>query len=123
MIEAYSEAIDVVAGAFIPFNNVTLKKGCTVELTGPSSVQFNKCGVYMVSFKGSATEATTVQLYKDGIAQPQAQAIGTEPSFVTLVQVAENNTCCPCSSPTICQVISEDATTFNAADITVTKVV
>ncbi len=123
MIEAYSESVDVIAGAFIPFNNVTLKKGCTVELTGPSSIQFNKCGVYMVAVKGSTTEATTIQLYKDGVAQPQAQATGTEPSFVTLVQVPENNSCCPCSSPTICQVISEDATTFNSVNIVVTKVV
>ena len=123
MLEAYSTAVAVGELGNIPFENVTIKKGCTVELSGPATIQFNKCGIYMVSCDATASASTTIQLYKNGIEQPQAQSTGTTLSFLTLVQVPENNTCCPCSSPTICQIVSTEGVTFDSVNIVVTKVV
>ena len=123
MLEAYSLNVTVAANSAIPFNNVSIKKGCTAELVSPSTINLNKCGVYMVAVDASSTESETIQLYKDGVAQPQAQSTGTSPSFVTLVQVTENNSCCPCSSPTAIQVVSTTAATLTDANIVVTKVI
>lgn len=123
MLEAYSTNVTVTADAAIPFQNVTLKKGCTAELSGISTIELNKCGVYMVSVDASAGTSTTIQLFKNGVAQPQAQSTGTSFCFVTLVQVPENNSCCPCTAPVSLQVISDAATTFTDANIVVTKVV
>ena len=123
MLEVYSTDIDVAANTAIPFQNVSLKKGCTAELSGASTIKLNKCGVYMVAVDASADPATTIQLYKDGVAQPQAQSTGGTPAFVTLVQVSENNSCCPCASPVSLQVINTTATTFANVNVSVTKVV
>ena len=125
MLEAYSLNTTVGSLEAISFNNVTVKKGCTAELSGTSTIQFNKCGVYMVSVDASTATATTLELYKNGIEQPQAQSTGTTPHFNTLVQVTDNNTCCPCSIPTTIQVLNvddADATLINA-NITITKIV
>ena len=124
MLEAYSLNVTVPAASAIPFNNVSLEKGCTAKLNGVSTIQFNKCGVYMVAFDGSLGTATTVQLYKDGVAQPQAQSTGASPSFVTLVQVSENNSNCPCAAPTEVQIRNTGtaAATFTDANVVVTKV-
>ena len=125
MLEAYSLNVEVASMQPIPFNNVTLKKGCTAELSGTSTIQLNKCGVYMVSVDASAAASTTIELYKNGIEQPQAQSTGGTPAFITLVQVTENNSCCPCSSPTTIQVLNVDdaEATFTNANICVTKIV
>jgi hypothetical protein len=77
----------------------------------------------MVSFDGSAAASTTVELYKNGVAQPQAQSTGITPSFITLVQVPENNSCCPCTSGVSLQIVNTTATTFTDANVVVTKVV
>lgn len=122
MLQAYSTDIAVAANTAIPFNNLTLEKGCTARLSSPATIQLNKCGVYMVSVDSSAGAATNVQLYKDGVAQPQAQSTGLNPSFVTLVQVDHNNSRCCCDSPTNLQVIADTAVTFTNANIVVTKV-
>ena len=100
MLEVYS--LNVVAAANTPFalTNASIEKGCTTELIGTSTIQLNKCGVYMVSCNGSAAAASTIQLAKDGVLQPQAQSTGTSPAFVTLVQVPVNNSNCYCVSPT-----------------------
>lgn len=125
MLEAYSLNQTVGSMEAVPFTNVSLKKGCTAELSGTSTIQLNKCGIYMVEFDCSSAAATTVQLYKNGIAQDQAQSTGTTPGFTTLVQVSENNTCCPCSAPTTIQILNADdaEATLTNANITVTKVV
>ena len=123
MLEVYSTDIDVAANTAIPFQNVSLKKGCTAELAGTNTITLNKCGVYMVSFDGSAEASTTVELYKNGVAQPQAQSTGITPSFETLVQVPENNSCCPCTSGVSLQIVNTTATTFTNANVVVTKVV
>lgn len=122
MLETYSTNVAVEASSAIPFNNASLKKGCTSVLNGASTIQLNKCGVYMVSFDATAEASTTVQLYKNGVAQPQAQSTGTSLGFVTLVQVTDNNTCCPCSSATNLQLINTTATTLTNANVVVTKI-
>ena len=122
MLEVYSTNVEVAADTAIPFQNVALKKGCTAELSGTSTIQLNKCGVYMVSCDASAEASTTIQLYKNGVAQPQAQSTGITPSFVTLVQVSENNCGCPCKAPVSLQVVNTTATTFTDCNVCVTKV-
>lgn len=122
MLEAYSLGVSVLAGAAIPFNNVTVEKGCTATIASPATVQLNKCGVYMVAVDASAAAAATIQLYKDDVAQPQAQSTGNSPSFTTLVQVSRNNSDCVCSSPTLLQVRTPAAATFTDANIVVTKI-
>lgn len=121
MLEAYSLNIDVAADTAIPFNNVSIEKGCTAVLSSPATIQLNKCGVYAVSVDASTSASTTVQLYKDGVAQPQAQSTGITPSFYTLVQVDKNNTCCACTSPVTLQVLNTTAATFTNANVAVTK--
>ena len=123
MLEVYSTDVTVAADTAIPFQNVSLKKGCTAELSGASSIELNKCGVYMVAVDASSEDAVTIQLYKDGVAQPQAQSTGVNPTFTSLVQVPDNNTCCPCASGVALQVVTDTATTFTNANCTVTKVV
>lgn len=123
MIESYSVNVAVGADANIPFNSTSIQKGCTVEKTGADTFQFNKCGVYMVAVDCSTGTSTTIQLVKNGVLQPQAQSTGVSPSFVTLVQVPNNNTCCPCSSPTVIQIQNTTAGTFTNANIVITKVV
>ena len=79
----------------------------------------------MVSVNGSAAAEGTIQLYKDGVALPQAQSTDTSPAFVTLVQADKNNSCCPCASPTVLQVRNEGAAAIDFTDvnIVITKVV
>ena len=123
MIEAYSVNVAVGADTNIPFNSTSMSKGCTAVKTGPDTFELNKCGVYMVSVDCSTGTSTTIQLVKDGVLQPQAQSTGLTPSFVTLVQVPNNNTCCPCSSPTVIQVHNTTAGTFTDANIVITKII
>ena len=123
MLEVYSTDIDVAANTAIPFQNVSLKKGCTAELSGTSTIELNKCGVYMVEVDASSEDAVTIQLYKNGVAQSQAQSTGTSLSFNTLVQVPDNNSCCPCASGVSLQVVTDTATTFTNCNATITKVV
>lgn len=124
MLEAYSLNVTVPASSAIPFANVTVNKGCTACLNGSSSIELNKCGVYMVSCDASSAATTTIQLFKDGVAQPQAQATGVSPSFSTLVQVPQNNSCCPCSEPTTVQIRNGGtaSATLTNANVVVTKI-
>ena len=123
MLEAYSLNVTAAANSNVPFNSTSLTKGCTVTKPSPDTINLNKCGVYMVAVDCSAAASTTIQLYKDGVAQPQAQSTGSSPSFTTLVQVDHNNSCCACSSPTTIQVKNTVATTLTDVNIVVTKVV
>lgn len=121
MLEAYSLNVAVGDDTAIPFNNVTVEKGCTARLTAPGTIELNKRGIYIVYFDAVAGTSTTVQLYKNGIAQPQAQSTGTAVSFVTLVQVPADNTCACCTSPTVLRVVNTTAGTFTNANVAVTK--
>lgn len=122
MLEAYGLNITVAENAPVPFADVSIRKGCSAILSAPATISLNTCGVYMVSFDASSATAVTVQLYKDGVAQPQAQSTGTSPNFTTLVQVDHNNNGCVCSSPTTIQIVALDAGTLTDANLVVTKV-
>lgn len=124
MIQAYSQNITVNAMQAIPFNSVSLKKGCTVEQSGNTTFALNKCGVYEVSCGVSAAASETIQLYKDGVPVQEAQRTGTSPNFVTLVQVDKNNCACnACDSPVTLQVMSVTDATLADASIVITKLV
>lgn len=122
MLEVYTLNASAGANSAIPLNNVSIKKGCSVVNSGPSSIELNKCGVYMVSFNGVAASATTVQMYKNDVPQPQAQTAGTNLNFQTLVQVTENNSNCCCSSPTVLRFVNSTSVTFPIVNVNVTKV-
>ena len=122
MLEAYSNSVALEANSYIPFNSTSLIKGKTVTKPSVDTINLNKCGVYMVSCNVSTTESTTIQLYKDGVAQPQAQSTGTNPTFTTLVQVDHDNSCCPCSSPVSIQIMNTTAGTVST-NIVITKIV
>ena len=121
MIQAYSENVAVTALSPVPFNNIAVKKGCAEDMSGAGAINLNKRGVYMVKVDATAGASTTLQLYKDGVAMPQAQSTGTTLSFSTLVQVDKDNSNCCCSSPTPIQVMSTEAVTLANANIVVTK--
>lgn len=135
MLEAYSknQTIPATTGV-IPFNSVTLKKGCTAELNGVSSIQLNKCGVYEVIFNATALATTagdiTVEMTKNGVAQPQATrtitgatvATSVNVPIATLVQVTDNNSCRCCDTPTILQFINTGVAWTGDVDIVVTKI-
>lgn len=124
MLEVYGLNVNAGENSPVEFNNVSLRKGCTATLSGNSTINLNKCGVYMVSVDASSTTTPTIQLYKNGVAQPQAQSTGGASSFVTLVQVDENNSCCACTSPTSLQIVNTGAAaTFTNINCCVTKVV
>lgn len=123
MIQAYSQNITVTAMQAIPFNSVSLKKGCTATQTGVSTFALNKCGVYEVTCGVSAAATETIQLYKDGVPVQEARRTGNSPNFTTLVQVDRNNSCCACDSPVTIQVMSVTAATLADASITITKLV
>ena len=134
MTEAYTLNVDVAENSAIPFNNVTIQKGCTSVFSAPATIQLNKCGVYAIHFDASVTsaDAGTVAstLYKAGVVQPQGQASANltadgiaNLAFDTLVQVRESNSCRCCDSPTIVQIVNTGiAATYNNANIVVTKV-
>lgn len=135
MLEAYSknQTIPATSGV-IPFNSVTLKKGCTAELTGTNTIQLNKCGVYEVLFNATALATAagniTVSMTKNGVTQPQATrtitgatvATSVNVPISTLVQVTDNNSCKCCDSPTILQFVNTGVAWTGDVDVVVTKI-
>lgn len=125
MFQGYSSNLTVAANTAFPFNNTVIDKGNAEALSAPSSIQLNRRGVYLVKVDGYATgsEATagSVQLYANGVAQPQAiseftLATGeiTNFGFSTVIKVTTNN--CPCNaitSPTILQLMNGDSAITN----------
>lgn len=119
MLQVYSSNLDVAAGAAYPLNNVVLHKGCGARLSGPSTIELDKRGVYLVEVDGfatpdAATEVST-QLYVNGVAQPQAISTFVPAAitdtrtygFKTFVRVTQNNCNCNCfTSPTILQFLN-----------------
>ena len=125
MLQAYSTDITVAANTAIPFNSSKLSKGCTATHPSADVFNLNKCGVYMVSVDASCSATATIQLFKDGVAQPEAQSTGgTSLSFMTLVQVDRNNSCCACSSPVSLQIMNAGTAeaTFTDVNVVITKV-
>lgn len=135
MLEAYSknQTIPATSGV-IPFDSVTLKKGCTAELTGTNTIQLNKCGVYEVLFNATALATAagniTVGMTKNGVTQPQATrtitgatvATSVNVPISTLVQVTDNNSCKCCDSPTILQFVNTGVAWTGDVDVVVTKI-
>lgn len=134
MFQGYSVNVNVATNSAIPFNNVTITKGCTAKLEGVGTIKLNKRGIYMVGVDvaGTPTAAGTmsIQLTKDGVLQPQAQSSVTgattdisNMSFVTLVQVQEDNNCSCCTSPTSIQLINTGVPVdYDITNIVVTKI-
>lgn len=136
MLQVYSDNLSVAAETAFPFNNVVIDKGCAESLSAPATIQLNQRGVYLIEVDGYATpDATTnvtIQLYINGVAQPQAKSsfMGTAVTatdtfgFKTLVRVTENN--CPCNclaSPTILQIMNLETSLSDAhINVVVTKI-
>ena len=127
MLQAYSRNLTFTDQAAIPLNSAIIQKGCTAVLAAPATIELNKAGVYMVSCDVVATAGSgTVQMYKNGVAQPFAKAIidADSGSFTSLVQVPQNNSkCCCISSPTTLQFIyDETAATTGDINVVITKI-
>jgi len=124
MLEAYSVNVEVPANSSVPFNNIVLEKGCTATLASPTTIALNKCGVYVVTCTASAAAASTLQMYRDGVALPQSVTVGTNPTILSYIQVDRNNNpnCC-CSSPVTVRVVNptDAAETFTNVKINVSK--
>lgn len=119
MLQVYSSNLAVDANAVFPFNNVVMDKGCGENLSAPATIQLNKQGVYLVEMDGFATPdavtEVTVQLYVNGVAQPQAITTFVPTAvtdtrtfgFKTFVRVTQNNCPCNClSAPTTLQFVN-----------------
>jgi hypothetical protein len=135
MLESYSLNQSVLTGGLIPFNSTPIVKGDTVNMSGVSAIQLNRCGVYEVTFNMTATATTagniTVSMTKNGTIQPQTTRTITGATattsanipITTLVQVAKNNTECCCTSPTIIQFVNTGVgVTANNCNLVVTKI-
>lgn len=134
MVEAYSNNVVVSNGASIPLEQIALEKGCSARLSGSSSINLNRKGIYevTVSAYGVATSAgeLTIQLSKSGSLQPQAISSITAADtttvynlgFTTLVQVPEDSTPCCCSPTTAISIMNTGVgVTFNHIDVKVSK--
>ena len=123
MLQAYSIGVDVAANGIVPFNNVVIDKGCGENLTGVGTIELEKAGMYLVLVNGTASASTTIQLVRNGVALPYAQATGTSLMFSTYIQVPNNNCSCNCkTSPVTLQVSNDTAATFPNINIVVEKV-
>ena len=136
MLQVYSNNLSMEAEQAFPFNNVVLDKGCAENLSAPATIQLNQRGIYLVEVDGYATpDATTevtIQLYVNGVAQPQAKSsfMGTAVTatdtfgFKTFVRVTENNCQCNClTSPTILQVMNLETSLSDAhINVVITKI-
>ena len=136
MLQVYSNNLAVPANTVYSFNNVAIDKGCAENLTAPATIQLNQRGVYLVEMDGFATpEAATevsVQLYVNGVAQPQAISSFVPASitdtrtfgFKTFVRVFENNCNCNClTSPTTLQFMNGTTEVSDAhINVVITKI-
>lgn len=109
MLQAYSTNIDFNANSAIPLNNLVIDKGCAEKLAAPATIELNQRGVYFIEVDGFGTGAAAgdaqIQLYRNGVALPQAQSQFTVAqgdvsnfAFKTLIQVSQNNCNCNCAS-------------------------
>lgn len=137
MIEAYSTNVAVAANQPVPFNSISIAKGCSVVRRSATTFLFNECGVYELEFDASgaisdaAAANVVLQLAKNGVLQPQAitQANSTATTdietfgFKTFVQVPNDNSNCCCVSPVTVQILNGAAAiTLANANVTIRKV-
>ena len=135
MLQVYTLAQTLVGQQPVSFTNRVLIKGCTASLGAPATIDLNKAGVYVVSCNATITGGATagdgsLQLYRNGVAQPFAKAEATlatddlvSVGFETLIQVQENNTRCCITSPTSLQVIYEGVDATGDINLVVTKLI
>ena len=136
MLEVYSKNVTVAANASVPLNNTVLIKGTSSQIQGASTIQLNKCGVYQIAVSavaiGSAEGVISLQMQKNNVLQPQAVTSATAAdatsqypmSFVTLVQVPQNN-CpnCVCSAPTTIDFVNTGIEAeYSTFDVVVTRI-
>lgn len=131
MLNAYTIGATIANGAYVPFTTISLVKGGTAELSGTTSIQLNKAGVYMVTANITGLPAANgnarVAMLKDGVEQDQATAVvtgvastlGVTLPINTLVQVPHNNGLCCCTSPTVLS-FENQGVGLNQADATIT---
>ena len=136
MLQVYSDNLAVEAATAFPFNNVSVDKWCAETLSAPATIQLKQRGVYLVELDGYATpDAATevsVQLYVNGVAQPQAISSFVPASvtdartfgFKTFVRVLENNCNCNClTSPTTLQFMNGETAISDAhINVVITKI-
>ena len=136
MLQVYSDNLTVAENTVFPFNNIVMDKGCGEALSAPATIQLNKQGVYLVEMDGFATPdaapEVSVQLYVNGVAQPQAitsfvPAAVTDTrafGFKTFVRVLQNNCNCNClTAPTTLQFMNGDTALSEAhINVVITKI-
>ncbi len=134
MIEAYSNNITVSSNSLVPFKTV-FKKNNSVVMSGDSTIQFKKCGIYDVSVNATgiaqAGGNVNLQLVINGVEVPYAFATETAGdttslhnlAFTAKVQVpATVNGNCPCSPDFTVSVINAGVeTTYSLVNILVEK--
>lgn len=136
MLQVYSDNLAVTANTALAFNNVVIDKGCGESLSAPATIQLNQRGIYLVEMDGFATPdavtEVTIQLFVNGVAQPQAISSFMPASitdtrtfgFKTFVRVLENNCQCNCfTSPTTLQFINGNTAISDAhINVVITKI-
>ena len=136
MLQVYSDNLSIQANTAFSFNNVVVDKGCAENLSAPATIQLNQRGVYLVEMDGYATPeaatAVSIQLYVNGVAQPQAISSFVPASvtdtrtfgFKTFVRVLENNCNCNClTSPTTLQFMNGETEVSEAhINVVITKI-
>ena len=119
MLQVYSENVTVPENTNFPLQTVKVWKGPTSMLSG-NVINLTKRGVYRVTVSAVATAETAgvsgIQLYKNGIADPSAVTQATVPaagyaaiSFTAYIQVTDDATPDPGSSPVQIQLIATGA--------------
>lgn len=114
----------VAAGTIINFGNIIRRYGCNLNLSGGNAI-INGTGYYDVDVNLTFTAAAgtvSIQIYKDGVAVPGAEATITTAATtnysVTIPAIIKENCCC---ESTITVVISGAAGTLSNATIKVEK--
>ena len=103
MLQAYSTNLTLATNDLIAFNTVEAIGRTVTGTAGSSTIMLNAPGVYFINFNASGTTTAEgtfgVQMLKDGVAEPQAQAAvettaGGEGAvaFSTLISVGRS--CC-----------------------------
>ena len=119
MLEVYSKGVTVPENTNFPLQSVKVWKGPTSVLSG-NVINLTRRGVYRVTVSAVATSATAgvsgIQMYRNGVAEPAAETQSTVPaagyaamSVTTYIQVADDATPDPGSSPVQLQFIATGA--------------
>lgn len=102
MLRTYSKSITATANTAIPFNTDKINIGTAVKHPNATNINVNRPGFYMVtldvSFTSSTAGLSSIQLYADGVAIPDAIITETivadsynNSSFTTIIQANRGN--------------------------------